>query len=339
MTETRPGFPWWIVGGAVLLAAAYLPTLATPFDFLDDGNLVYPTRGLSLGGHAALWWEKVAANVEHLGPFRPTLWVHWELFANAFDGDPFLWRLHRMLWCGLAAGAFLWLLRELGVPPVAALFTGAIAFWNPYRNEIWHSLTLAEGVAMPYALLGLIAARRAGASPRPLRWELLSAACVLVALGCKNVFAALVPVQVVLRMWPDGVSLRDAWRRNGWRSLALALTLTMPAAHFVYFKMNWHPGQYESHGPTVAQAVRLVSALKGAVGLDFLAVGFVLALVAVFAARRGNRSFSPPLGGGAGDAVACHTPGEVPSSPPSRRGGRGGSWQEPPRPPSERGRK
>jgi len=38
----HPRFPWWIVGGALLIAAGYLPTLATPFDFIDDGNLVYP---------------------------------------------------------------------------------------------------------------------------------------------------------------------------------------------------------------------------------------------------------------------------------------------------------
>ena len=31
--------------------------------------------------------------------------------------------------------------------------------WNPYRNEIWTSLTLSEGVAMPYALAGLCWAR------------------------------------------------------------------------------------------------------------------------------------------------------------------------------------
>ena len=37
--------PWWIPIGAVLLALLYLPTLATRFDFIDDGNLVYPKIG------------------------------------------------------------------------------------------------------------------------------------------------------------------------------------------------------------------------------------------------------------------------------------------------------
>src|SRR5581483_11061305 len=120
-------FPWWVVAGAALLAAGYLPTLATPFDFVDDGNLVYPTPQPTFAAHVSLWWEKVRANYEHLGPFRPTLWVHWQLAANLLDGDALAWRIYRLIWCGLAAGMLLWLLRELGVHPVAALLAGALA--------------------------------------------------------------------------------------------------------------------------------------------------------------------------------------------------------------------
>src|SRR5437588_988755 len=293
-----PQFPWWIPAGALLLAAGYLPTLHTPFDFIDDGNLVYPApAGTTLRGHAELWWEKVRANYEHLGPFRPTLWVHWQLQANLFGGDPLPWLLHRLLWCGLAAGMLLWLFRELGVHPVAALMAAALAMWNPYRNEIWTSLTLAEGVAMPYALFGLIAARKAATSARPLWWELGSVAAVLVALGCKNTFAALIPAQIALRMWPDGASLKEAWKRNGWRSLALGVSLLLPAAHFVYFKLHWHPGQYETHGPTLAQLGRVLGALKGAVSLDFMAAGLVLTAAAVWVARKNLTPRPPSLGG------------------------------------------
>lgn len=275
-------FPWWVVLGAVVLAAGYLPTLAAPFDFTDDGNLVYPAPpGTTPGGHVALWWEKVRANYEHLGPFRPVLWAHWEAVANLSGGDPLPWRAWRLAWCGLAAGMLLWLFRELNLHPAAALIAGAAAMWNPYRNEIWTSLTLAEGVAMPYALLGLVAARKAAGSPRPWRWDLLSAFGVLMALGCKNVYAGLVPAQVALRLWPDGLPLREAVRRNGPRALALALTLVFPAAHYVYFKLHWHPGQYETHRPTLAQAGRILSNWKGAIGLDFLGAGLGLAAAAV----------------------------------------------------------
>ncbi|MFO0798346.1 MAG: hypothetical protein U0804_12790 [Gemmataceae bacterium] len=277
-----PRSPWWIPFGGLLLAALYLPTLATPFDFVDDGNLVYPTPGLSAGEHVGLWWEKVEANYEHLGPFRPTLWVHWQVQANLFDGSAVAWRAYRFLWCALSAMALLWLLAELGAHPAAALLAGALAMWNPYRNEIWTSLTLSEGVAMPYALFALVAARKAATSATPLRWELLSALAVLVALGCKNTFAALVPVQILLRMWPDGMTLREALKRNGVRSLLLGVTLVLPAAHFVYFKAHWHPGQYETHGPTAAQLGRMLSALKGAVSLEFMAAGLLLAALALW---------------------------------------------------------
>lgn len=295
-----PRFPWWIPAGALLLAAGYLPTLHTPFDFIDDGNLVYPAPpGTTLSGHADRWWDNVRANYEHLGPFRPTLWVHWEVQANLFGGDPLAWRMYRLLWCGLAAGMLLWLFRELGVHPVAALMAGALAMWNPYRNEIWTSLTLAEGVAMPYALFALVAARKAAGSPRPIGWDLASAAAVLVALGCKNTFAALVPAQIALRMWPDHLTLKDAWRANRWRALALGVTLAMPAAHFVYFKTHWHPGQYETHGPSFSQLGRILSGLKGAISLDFMAAGIALTAAAVCAARRQ----AVPVGDNPGGAV------------------------------------
>lgn len=290
-----PRSPWWIPAGGLLLAALYLPTLATPFDFVDDGNLVYPPPpGLSVGEHVGLWWEKVESNYDHLGPFRPTLWVHWQVQATLFDGSAPAWRVYRFLWCALAAAALLWLLAELGAHPAAALLAGALAMWNPYRNEIWTSLTLSEGVAMPYALAALAAARRAATSPRPLRWELAAALGVLVALGCKNTFAALVPVQILLRMWPDGLTVREAWKRNGWRSLALGAPLLLPAAHFVYFKLHWHPGQYETHGPTAAQLGRLLSGLKGALSLEFTAAGLALAALAVWKSRRESPGVAVP---------------------------------------------
>jgi hypothetical protein len=278
------------------LALGYLPTLAAPFDFIDDGNLVYPAPpGTSLGEHVGLWWDKVRANVEHLGPFRPTVWAHWELAANTLGGDALAWRAARLGWCALAAMALLWLMRELKLHPFAALVAGAAAMWNPYRNEIWTSLTLAEGVAMPYALVALIAARKAGASRRSWAWDVAAMVALLAALGCKNTFAALVPAMLALRLWPDGVTLRDGLRRNWLAAAAYLLPLAVPAAHFVYFKLNWHAGQYETPGPTLDQAGRMASWLKGAAGLDFLGAGLALVLLALWYARRRS---SPPVATG-----------------------------------------
>jgi hypothetical protein len=287
------GFPWWVVLGGVGLALGYLPTLAAPFDFIDDGNLVYPAPpGTTFGQHVGLWWDKVRANVEHLGPFRPVLWAHWELAANALGGDPLAWRAVRLGWCALAAISLLWLMRELKLHPVAALVAGAAAVWNPYRNEIWTSLTLAEGVAMPYALLALVAARKAGASQRAWVWDAAALIGLLAALGCKNTFAALVPAMVALRLWPDGVALRDGLRRHGSRAAVYILPLLLPAVHYAYFKLNWHPGQYETPGPTLAQAGRMASWLKGAAGMDFLAAGLVLLVIALWWGRRRGADFS-----------------------------------------------
>ena len=51
MPTPPPPFPRWVLLIGLLLALAYVPTLFAPFDFLDDGNLVYPAPGLSAGEH------------------------------------------------------------------------------------------------------------------------------------------------------------------------------------------------------------------------------------------------------------------------------------------------
>jgi hypothetical protein len=285
MTEHLPArrLPWWVLAGAVLLPCLYLPTLSTRFDFIDDGNLVYPAPPLSPAQRLGRVWERIRANYDHLGPFRPVLWCHWEAEADLFAGDPLRWRLARLVWCGFATGALLWLLRELGIRPAAALAAAALAMWNPYRNEIWTSLTLAEGVAMPYALLSLVCAVRAARSDRPWRWDVAGVLCLLAALGCKNVFAALVPAQVFLRLAPDGRLTREALRRHGRRAALLSLTLIPFVAHYVYFQTHWHPGQYRPTGPTLAQFLRILSGLRGAVSLEYLGAGLLLALTALTA--------------------------------------------------------
>jgi hypothetical protein len=251
----------WVLLGAVLIANLYLPTLRTRFDFIDDGNLVYPTGPLPLAERAGVYWNKVVGNYEALGPFRPVLWLHWEVAADLLRGSEFGWRLSRLVWCGFAAAMLLWLLLDLGVAPPAALLVGAVALWNPFRGEVWTSLTLAEGVAMPYALLALVCARRAAHGRRPWAWDLAGAACVLAALGCKNTFAALVPAQLFLRLAPDGMPLAQGWRKNRRPALLLCLTLLLPAAHFVYYKLHWHAGQYTTGGPSLTQLGRIGFAL------------------------------------------------------------------------------
>jgi hypothetical protein len=279
---TTPG-RWWLPAAALLLGLLYLPTLGTRFDFIDDGNLVYPAPAMPVADRLERVWSRIVANYEHLGPFRPTLWAHWELGADLFAGSELAWRGARLAWCCLSAGMLLWLLRELHLPRVAALGAAAIAMWNPYRNEIWTSLTLAEGVAMPYALFALVCARRALSARRPWAWDLAGVGAVLVALGCKNTFAVLVPAQVFLRFASDGLTLRDGFGRHGRRALLLTLPLLAPVVHYAYFKLNWHPGQYAPSGPSLAQLDRLLRGLKGGLALDFLGAGLVVAVLAQLA--------------------------------------------------------
>ena len=285
----------WILLGAILIPCLYLPTLATRFDFTDDGNLVYPSPPMPPGQRLALVWDKIVANYEHLGPFRPVLWAHWEAQAELFGGHPFAWRAGRLAWSMFAAGMLLWLLRELRFRPGVALLVTALALWNPYRGEIWTSLTLSEGVAMPYALLALVCAVRAARSPRPLAWDVPGILCVLACLFCKNTFAALVPAQMLLRLAPDGEPLLSAWRTRGRRACLLALTLLVPAGHFLLFKLTWHEGQYIFGATPMTQLRSMVGAIGGGMGIDFVGPGLLLGLFFLIVAglrRKSARLFT-----------------------------------------------
>ena len=250
----------WVLLGAVLLPCLYLPTLATNFDFIDDGNLVYPAPPMPLAERLDLVWLKIVNNFKHLGPFRPVLWLHWEAQAELLGGSPVCWRIWRLAWTMFAAGALLALLRDLRFRPGPSLVVTALAMWNPFRGEVWTSLTLAEGLAMPYALLAFLCAVRANRSSRPWIWDLAGMLAVLAALGCKNTFAALVPAQVLLRLAPDGQSLREGWRQHGRRALLLLLPLLLPVIHFIIFTLSWRPGQYTMNLTCLGQARRMVAA-------------------------------------------------------------------------------
>jgi hypothetical protein len=275
----------------LLFACLYAPSLATRFDFIDDGDLVYPAPPLPRDQRLLFIWKKVVDNFEQLGPFRPVLWVHWETAAELFAGNPVAWRLARLLWAGLAAASFLWLLRELGIRRGAALFTVALAMSNPYRSEIWTSLTLSEGVAMPYALAALACAVRATRSRQSWRWDLAGLLAVLAALGCKNTFAALVPAMILLRVFPDGLSLREGWR-HGRRGLLFLLALLPVLAHYAIFKLGWRPGQYTTGTASWAQLWRMLFVVLGAVGITFMGPGLAVAGLVVWMGKWATRSAS-----------------------------------------------
>ena len=266
------------------IVALYLPLLWAPFDFSDDGNLVYPTPPMALRERAALTWQKIVANYEHLGPFRPVLWLHWELAAELLGADAVRWRLCRMTWLALSCAELLWLLRELRLGVSASAVATALAVWSAAPSEIWRSLTLSEGVAMPYALGALICAVRGGRSARPARWDLAGALCALAALGCKNTFAAIVPAQLLLRVAPDGEAFAAAIRQRGRRAVLLALPLLLPMIHFAIFQRGWHPGQYVAGLPRWRQFAAMLDRVQAGVSLWFVAPALIAALLALISA-------------------------------------------------------
>ncbi len=279
----RPAWFWLLA--ITLIISLYLPMLRARFDFVDDGNLVYPAPAMGFSDRLRLTGQKIAANYDHLGPFRPVLWAHWDLQAEWLGADALRWRLWRLAWTALATAAWLWWLRELGMTAWAAVMTAALAMWSPAPGEIWRSLTLSEGVAMPYALGALACALRAGRSARPWAWDLAGAAAALAALGCKNTFAAIVPAQLLLRVAPDGETLGPALRRRGARAALLALPLLLPVGHYVVFLRHWHPGQYETGAPTWAQLERMLNAVLTGANLAAMGPGLFITLVVLVAGQ------------------------------------------------------
>jgi hypothetical protein len=279
-------FPWLLLA-AVLIPCVYLPTLATRFDFADDGVIVYPGPSMSLGQRLRHVWDLTIADFHNTGPFRPLTWAHWEAGASLLGPHDFARRAARLLWSILAAGALLCLLSELRLHPIASVLTTALAMWNPYRGEIWLGLGLTEAFAYPYALLGMICAIRAARASRPLPWDVAGALCLLASLGVKNTFVAIIPVQVFLRLTAGGLSLGEGWRRQGRHCFWYLAAMVLPITHFVLLKLDPRPNHYGT-GLTWVQLGRMLKAVAGAMSWDLLAPGLALAALAVWLGRARN---------------------------------------------------
>ncbi len=269
---------------AALVTCIYLSTLAFPFDFNDDGCQVYPAFGLSAGEQWQRVWQRTIGDYHSRGPFRPLTWAYIEMTANWLGPNPLGHRAVRFGWAMLSAVLFAWLLTELKIRPSAIALTLALAMWNPYRNELWMALAPTEAIAMPFAVCGLICAVRAGKATRAWPWDLAGAIAVLAALACKNTFAAVVPAQLLLRLGSSDESLGAALRRQGMRCCLLAMPLLLPIGHFIHFKLNPHADAYATQ-VTAAQLGRMARAVLGAVSIDVMAPGLLLAMVAILAVR------------------------------------------------------
>jgi hypothetical protein len=280
----KPPFYCLLLFVACLTPCVYLPTLATRFDFADDGVIVYPGPARSLGQRLKRIWHHTLSDFRNTGPFRPMTWAHWEAGASFFGPHDFSRRVARLLWSFLAAGMLVWFLSELRLQPTAILLTTALAMWNPYRGEIWLGLGLTEAFAMPYALLGLVCAIRASRGCRPLPWDIVGSLCLLTALGVKNTFVALVPVQVFLRLSAGGLLVHESWRRHGYSCCWYLAALVLPITHFVLLKLNPRPTHYVT-GFSWPQVLRMLKAIAGAISWDVMAPGLALAGLALWLNR------------------------------------------------------
>lgn len=281
-----------IAGLSLLIAAIFLPTIPTHFDFMDDGAFVH-SRGVSSFAefHRSVW-SMTLEEFHNKGPYRPVAWYFWIGEQECCGENPLLWRAFRFAWTALATGTFLWLLSELGFGLGISVLTAVLAMWNPYRAEVWMSLTHCEGLAMPFAMAALGCAYRAPRSEQGWRWDVAAMACALAAVGCKNVFVGIIPAQMFLRVCHPELSLWAGIKQFGWRAAVLSLVVIFPVTHFVCYRLTMHANRYQMPFD-IGQMPRLLSAFLGSMNKDFLGPAVIAALLLVTIAQM--RGWMPNL--------------------------------------------
>jgi len=272
---------------SLLVAAIYLPTAPTQFDFLDDGALVHSQGVQSFADFNRSVWTTTLNEFYNKGPYRPVAWCFWIGQQECFGENPLLWRSLRFAWTVLATGTLLWLLSEFGFGVGVSVLTTVLSIWNPYRAEVWMSLTHCEGIAMPIAMAGLVCAFRASRSQHAWSWDVAAMVCAMMAVGCKNVFAVVIPAQMFLRVCHPELSLWAGVKQFGWRALLLSLVVAFPVAHFVCYRLTMNANRYDMAWDA-AQLPRLLNGFLGGMNKDFLGPALIAALVVIaFAYVRG----------------------------------------------------
>src|ERR1051326_8827435 len=132
--------PWLILLG-IACTAIYLPTIYANFDFKDDGATANPVGVATLAELNQLVWRTTCDEFRERGPFRPVIWYCWRGQQELFQGNICCWRWCNFFYTALCATALLWFLQEFGFGPWVAFLTTVLAMWNPFRGEVWLSLT------------------------------------------------------------------------------------------------------------------------------------------------------------------------------------------------------
>ncbi len=290
MGDAPAGGRWWIIPAGVLIACLYLPTLGIPFDFQEDGCLVYSRPGYASTLAGALP-ESLSFSAEEYrlrGPFRPVLWAHWFVSAALHDG-PMGFRVERLLVCALAACAMMLLLTEMGVAPAASVCAAALACWSGYRSEVWRQLGMPEALGMPYALLSLWCAVRASRRGASVWWDVAAGALFLAALGIKNTYLALAPALVWLRLCGEGFPTLAGVCRVWHRLAFYAVPAALPVVQMLLLKLRPAHPDFQTRF-RLANGIEMAAAVRDAMNPWRMGVAFGLLLLAVlFVALYGRR--------------------------------------------------
>ncbi|QDU64847.1 hypothetical protein Pan216_57400 [Planctomycetes bacterium Pan216] len=272
----------------LLAILCYLPSLRCPIDFEDDGaRLPNMAAEETLAQRWERTWFGSLEEARFIGPFRPVYHAYYEFQSYLFGTRIEAWRLTRLAILGLSAGLFYVLLRDLGIPGWPAGIMVLISVTAPLRSSIWYRLAFGEGQAMVLVLIALLAARAASRSRYGWCWDGVGILCVLAAILTKNVFVAVVPAQMLLRVWADGESLWAGIKRRWPVALLISSTVALPIGHVIYFKTQVDgASDYEVIAPGLTQLLDMVRGVGLAAGWDFLAVSFVITLLAVLCSKR-----------------------------------------------------
>jgi len=277
--------PAWLC--ALLITAPLSITVFFPFDFVDDGCLVYRESP----GIAKRVMEKTISEFHTRGPFRPMTWLHWELQAELFDQNAFMHRLARLGLAFLTAWLMMIFFNQMGCSNLPSAVASSILMLTPYRGEIWLSLGLTEAFFLPYCMLSLISTIRASQSHKLTIWDMVSWVSATAAIACKNTSVAIIPALLLLRAWPVG-ALFQPWNVRG-PLCFLASPAVFFIAHLIAFKLDTTPKEYSTSLPGLGHFLAWARALSRASALEFIGPGLLIIVFSIFFARR-----HPPMGQG-----------------------------------------
>jgi len=212
--RTPPG--WLVAAGAALLnlALCWLAFDPGPYVGGDNGAYVSLARGLLERGAYVDYWDPAMAPHTQFPPVFPLI-----LAAGIWLGLP-VWTGVKLIGVAFSAAAAglsaLWLRRIL--PPLPALVAGGLVAALPGPLPISNQV-LSDVPFWCFAMLGLWAYARAEEAERPVRWEVLGAATLILGFFTRT---AGLPLVVAASLW------MVLHRR--WRGLAILLGPLVPLA-------------------------------------------------------------------------------------------------------------